>query len=71
MVQAASSSKSNRSQAKSTHAAIKFGPPAKKLAAVSIAKEKQIKQSGIKKGVRTGNYFFCCVVAHLMLIMNR
>ena len=50
MVQVASSSKSNRSQAKST--------AKKKPAAVSIAKAKKTKQQSAKKNVRTGKYFF-------------
>jgi hypothetical protein len=50
MVQVASSSKSTRSQAKST--------AKKKPAAVSIAKAKQTKQQSVKKNVRTGKYFF-------------
>ena len=53
MVRGTSSSKSNRSQSKSTHA----GPPTKKTDAVSMAKEKKTRQQSIKKPVRTGKYF--------------
>jgi hypothetical protein len=52
----ASSSKSNHS--KSAFAPVKTGPPAKKAAAVSMAKAKKTKQQSIKKYVRTGNFFF-------------
>ena len=53
MVQSVSSSKSNRSQAKSTH---KVGPPTGKSLKVSMAKAKNIKQESIK--YRTGEIFF-------------
>ena len=53
MVQSASSSKSNRSQAKSTH---KVGPPTRKSSKVSMAKAKNIKQESIK--YCTGEIFF-------------
>jgi hypothetical protein len=60
MVQVASSSKSNPSQAKSTHTAFKVGPPSKKPAAVSLAKAKKMKQQTIdlKKHVHNGIFFF-------------
>jgi hypothetical protein len=55
MVRGASSSKSNRSQAKS-----KASPPTKKKPdAVSMAKAKKTKQESIKKYVRTGKFSFC------------
>ena len=54
MVQVASSSKSNHSQAKSTHKAFKVGPPGKLPVAVSVAKAKQ---SSIKKFIHSGNFF--------------
>jgi hypothetical protein len=53
-----SSSKSTRSQGKSTKTAFKVGPPAKKPVAVSIANAKKTKQESIKKHARQGNYFF-------------
>ena len=53
MVQSASFSKSNCSQAKSTH---KVGPPTGKRSKVSMAKAKKIKQESIK--YRTGEIFF-------------
>jgi len=58
MVNVASSSKSNASQTKSTRPTFKTGPPVKKPDAVSIAKAKQMKQQGIKKYARKGEYFF-------------
>jgi hypothetical protein len=58
MVQVASSSKSNHSQAKSTHTAFKVGPPGKPPVAVSVAKAKKTKQQSIKKSIRSGNFFF-------------
>lgn len=68
MVQGSSSSKSNRSQSKSTRTA-----PTKKAEAVSIAKAKNTKQQSIKKYVRTGKfiYLFRWTVAHLMLNLIR
>ena len=55
MVQSALSSKSNRSQAKSTH---NVGPPTGKRPKVSMAKAKKIKQESIKKYDCTGEIFF-------------
>lgn len=57
MVQIASSSKSNHSQAKSARPPFKTGPPAKKLVAASSAKLKQTKRQSIKKYAHTGNFF--------------
>ena len=61
MVKVASFSNSDQMQAKSAHTSFKTGPPSKKskLAAVSTAKAKNMKQQDIKKYVQTGNYFFC------------
>ena len=56
MVQGASSSKFNQSQAKSTHA-FKVGPPGKKPFAVSLAKAKKTKQQTMKKHIQTGKCF--------------
>ena len=67
MVQSSFSSKSNRSQSKSTHTAFKVGPPGKKNNAVLMDKAKKNKQQSIKKYMCTGNYFICWVVAHLTL----
>jgi hypothetical protein len=53
----ASSSKSNRSQAKASRAPLKIGPPVTKAVAVSMAKAKKDKERSVKKRVR-GKYFF-------------
>ena len=58
------------SSSKSTFDCLKIGPPTKKSTAISIAKAKITKQQSIKKYVRTGEYFFCWVVSHLMLMLN-
>jgi hypothetical protein len=75
MVQVASSSKSNRSPAKTVRTAFKVGPPTtiKKPVAVSIAKAKKNKQrsQNIKKNVGTGKYFFFWAFANLMLNLIR
>jgi hypothetical protein len=61
MVKVASSSKSNRSPAKTIRTAFKIGPPTviKKPVAVPIAKAKKDKQQSIKNYVGKGNFFFC------------
>jgi hypothetical protein len=52
LIVSASSSKSNRSQAKATHGPLKIGPLAKKAVAVLMAKDKKDKEQSIKKHVR-------------------
>ena len=75
MVRGTSSSSSNRSRSHSkhthTHTAIKVGPPTKKADAVSMAKSKKTKQESIKKSVRKSKYFFCWLLAHLMLHLDQ
>ena len=58
LLMVASSSRSNTSQAKATHAPFKTGPLAKKAVAVLMAKAKKTKQQSIRKYVGIGRYFF-------------